>query len=339
MKQATIKDVAEKAGVSITTVSFVLNNSNPRISVRTREKVLKVVEELNYHSNKLAASMVTKRSNILGMVIPDTRNLFFTELARYITEEAQKSGYAVLYGSANNSMKRDMDYLQAFVDYRVDGVIIAHSASAYEAEETDMLDYIRKLNIPYILVDRTMRDFGNDAVNLDHCYGGYLATEHLLSLGHRRIGCFTGPSKLYTSMQRLEGYKRALEKEGIPFDESLVFEGNFTMEHCREALDYFLEQKVSAIFSFNDMMALGLYREIAAKKLSVPDDISIVGYDDIILCDVVNPPLTTISQPVEKMASIVVKRMSEMIEDKPLKEAEILTPKLVVRGSTALFSS
>lgn len=337
MRQITIKDVAERAGVSITTVSFVLNNSNPRISEKTREKVLQVVEELDYHSNKLAASMVTKRSNILGMVIPDTSNMFFTELARVITNEAQKNGYAVLYGGADNSMKRDMDFLRAFVDYRVDGIIMAHSASSNEGEENDMLKYLRKLNLPYIMVDRTMRDSTDEAVNMDHCYGGYLATRHLISMGHKRIGCLTGPSGIYTSMQRLDGYKRALEEAGIPYKEDLVFEGDFTMKHCKEAVDYLLRKQVSAVFAFNDMMALGLYKELAVRGLSVPGDLSIVGYDNILLSDMVNPPLTTISQPIDKIAGLVVRRISEMIEGKTAEKTEVLIPELVVRESTALL--
>lgn len=339
MRQATIKDVAERAGVSITTVSFVLNNSNTRISAETRDRVLQAVKELDYHSNKLAASMVTKKSNILGMVIPDTRNMFFTELARLITEEARKSGYAVLYGGADNDARRDMDYLHMFVDHRVDGIVIARSApSGPESGEEEMLAYIRKLDIPFMAVDRTVTGARCETVTLDHRLGGYLAAKHLLELGHRRIGCLTGPAQLPTSEQRLMGYRDALEAEGIAFDKELVFEGNYTMDHGREALDFFRRKKVSAVFCFNDMMALGLYRELPAYGMTVPGDLSVVGYDNISFSDMVNPPLTTVSQPIEQIAALVVERLVNAIETGSMGKGatkEPLPPRLIIRKSTA----
>lgn len=340
MKQATIKDVARKAGVSITTVSFVLNNSNPRISAETRERVLQAVKELDYHSNKLAASMVTRKSNILGLVIPDTRNVFFTELARLVTEEARKSGYAVLYGGAENDASRDIDYIHMFVDHRVDGIIIARSApSEQDKKENEMLDYLKKLDIPFLLVDRMVEGSRCEAVIPDHRYGGYAATRHLISLGHTRIGCLTGPANLPTSMQRLQGYRDALEEAELPFYPELIFESNYTMEHGREALEYFRRQKASAIFCFNDMMALGLYRELPSYGMSVPEDISIVGYDNISFSDIVNPPLTTVSQPIAIMASLVVSRLVGLLEGNGKEvdaHTEKLMPELIVRKSTAL---
>lgn len=341
MQRATIRDVAERAGVSIATVSLVLNNREARITPETRTRVLDAVKELDYRSNQLAVSMITKRSHILGLIIPDSSNMFFAELSRAITDESRKQGYAVIYGSSDNSAREDLAYLRMFADHQVDGIIMSRSAPTGDGDKDATLRYIRRLQLPFIMVDRIVEGSECQSVVLNHQRGGYLATSHLLSQGHRRIGCFTGPSDLTSSNLRLEGYREAIKEAGIPFDSALVFRGDYQLGREEQALDRFLEQKVSAVFSFNDMMAVGLYREMAKRGLSVPGDLSIVGFDNIPFSDMVHPPLTTVRQPIEEMAGRVVENLLKVIDgkvDAHDHQAFVFEPKLIVRESTAHYS-
>lgn len=341
MQRATIRDVAGRANVSIATVSLVLNNREARISPETRTRVMDAVKELDYRSNQLAVSMITKRSHILGLIIPDSSNMFFAELSRAITDEAREREYAVIYGSSDNSAREDLSYLRMFADHQVDGIIMSRSAPNGDVDKDATLRYLKRMQVPFILVDRVVEGSDCQSVVLNHRQGGYLATKHLLELGHRRIGCFTGPSDLDSSNLRLEGYQKALAEAEIVYDKNLIFQGDYQLGNEAQALTQFLEQQASAIFSFNDMMAVGLYREMAKRGLSVPEDISIVGFDDIPFSDMVHPPLTTVRQPVADMAGQVVENLLKVIDKKidvHAHQAFVLEPKLIVRESTAQFS-
>ena len=198
-KRATIRDVAERAGYSITAVSMVLHNKPVSIPQSTRAKIWAAAESLNYRPNQLAVSMITKRSQVLGLIIPDNSNLFFAELSKAIEMEAIGRGYGLLYGNTNNDPARDKEYIHMFVDRRVDGIIYSKSASFKLEDEKSSLKALQDSQLPFVTVDRRLSNTEGHSVLLNPFTGGYLATRHLPELGPKRIGCFTGPLNFFSS--------------------------------------------------------------------------------------------------------------------------------------------
>lgn len=278
--RATIRDVAKKAGYSISTVSLVLNNKNVSIPQSTRDKVLAAVKALDYRPNQLAVSMVTKKTNVIGLIIPDNSNMFFADLSKAIEVAAHKAGYNLIYGNSSNDSGHDIEYMRMFTDRQVDGIIFAKSASICAEDDIRAMQFIRESKIPFVSVDRELRGNNIRSVLLDNRRGGYLATRHLLELGHRKIGCVTGPLDLMSSHERLEGYRDALDEYGVPYKEELIAEGDFQMAGSEKPVLQLLRQNVTGIFSFNDMMAYSIYQVMARRSLRIPQDISLVGFDD-----------------------------------------------------------
>ena len=334
--RVTIKDVARQAGVSTSTVSLVLNNKPVSISQETRNAVLTAARELNYRPNQLAVSLVTQKSKTLGLIIPDNSNLFFAQLSKHIEIAANQAGYTLIYGNSNDSVRTDLHYLHIFGDRGVDGIIIAPSVFGAPDEYWSCLSFIYSLKLPVVFVDRAMQESNLPSILPDNFTGGYLATRHLLDQGHRVVGCCTGPANLESCVQRLNGYRKALEEYGIAFNPALIYQGDFSTESGQKALPYLLGQNITAVFAFNDMMAFGLYKELHSFNLSVPGDLSIVGFDDIFFAEIIQPPLTTVAQPIAEMAASVVEKLVSQIEY-PSREInavpQMFTPILKVRGS------
>lgn len=335
MGRPTIKDVAKLANCSTAAVSLVMNSKDASISQSTRTRILDAVNELGYRPNQLAVSMITGHSRVIGLIIPDNSNSFFSSLSKTIELAAIQVGYGLIYGNTNNNPKNDISYLRMFSDRQTDGIIFTKAASQFTKESKECVNFIQKSSLPLVAVDRTIP--GIHSILLDHFRGGYIATKHLISLGHTRIGCYTGPHNLASSKERLKGYQYALESANIKFDKDLVFEGDYEFGREKEAFAYLMSQNVTAIFAFNDLMAIGLYREIYRNGLRIPEDISVVGFDDIPFCDLLSPPLTTVHQPVESIGQCSVKILLDMIEGRePLHSEQQykFEPVLTIRNST-----
>jgi LacI family transcriptional regulator len=337
--RATIKDVAAEAGVSTTAVSLVLNGKNNKISEKTRKQILEAVDKLNYRPNHIAMSMVTKSTQTIGLVIPDISNIYFSELSKLIEQSCYSYGYNVLYGNTHDMALRDIDYINIFLDRNVDAIILILSNSTDE-HLRDIQKIITSTDTPFIVVDRMLDIDSGKTIVVNQKLGGYLATQHLINLGHRSIGCITGPKNVYSSIERLNGYKEALLEANLPIDENLIFEGDFHRESGMEALPYLLGRGVTAIFAFNDMMALGVYKQASYYNLSIPDNLSLVGYDDIFISDFISPPLTSIEQPVKKLADEAVNQVMNAIQNNDKQKSFfVFDPMLKVRGSTKMLSS
>lgn len=333
--RATIRDVAKKAGYSISTVSLVLNNKNVSIPQSTRDKVLAAVKELDYRPNQLAVSMVTKRTNVIGLIIPDNSNMFFADLSKAIEVAARRAGYNLIYGNSSNDSGHDIEYMRMFTDRQVDGIIFAKSASICAEDDIRAMQFIRNSKVPFVSVDRELRGNNIRSVLLDNRKGGYLATRHLLDLGHQKIGCVTGPLDLMSSRERLEGYRDALREFHVPYREELVAEGDFQMASSEKLVQKLLKHHITAIFSFNDMMAYSIYQTLAQRSLRIPQDISLVGFDDLWLSAFLQPPLTTVHQPVEEIGQKAVAALvSAMNGETDGPQNCILMPSLHVRAST-----
>jgi LacI family transcriptional regulator len=291
------------------------------------------MDELNYRPNRLAGSLrrKDKRTNTLGLLIPDSTNPFFAEVLRGAEDASFEAGYNVILCNSDGDSEKELNYINVLLSKQVDGIMLV-SAGSHQAS----LELISRRNAFAVMVDREVEGARLDSVVIDNDLGGYIATQHLLELGHEQIGCITGPSLLTPSAKRIEGYRRALEDTGIPVDEQFIVQGDFRAESGYAAARTLLElkRKPTAIFACNDMMAVGALCAIHESGLRVPDDISIIGFDDITLASFTVPPLTTVAQPSYEMGLLAAELMIQRLQNpsQPPRH-EVLQATLVVRSS------
>jgi LacI family transcriptional regulator len=330
---ATIREVAERAGVSYATVSHVINNTR-LVSQETRERVLAAMATLNYRPNALARSLRQGKTNTFGLVVPDSANPFFAEISRSIEDAAFRKGYSVFLCNTELDTQRELFYVDVLSKKQVDGIIFVAAG-----DQADSLDFLVREGVPVVMIDRNVPNVEIDAVLTDHQLGGFLATQHLLELGHTRIACIAGPSSITPSAERITGYRRALEQAALPYDEKLVLRGDYHPQSGFELTQAILKMdpRPTAIFALNDLMALGALRAAAEAGCSVPKELAIVGYDDLELARFTSPPLTTIAQPKKEIGAQAVNLLVDRISRKSLSPSRlVLPPELIVRRSTQL---
>lgn len=293
---------------------------------------------MDYRPNKLAAGLATGQSRTIGLIIPDNRNPFFGTILNYVEDYADKAGFRVISGNTGDCIAKDLEYIDALLSYCTAGLVIVRSNSGSSEEQERLLNRIRHLSIPTVAIDR--RIVGSDIPTfvVDNRLGGYLATEHLLKLGHRRIGCYSGPLYALSAQMRLEGYKNALEEYGVPFCEELVFEGNYQISSDDAPSRFFFERGVTAVFAHNDMQAYGLYRYAQAYGQRIPQNLSIVGFDDLDFSTILTPTLTSIRYPLETLTKDAVQHLINLIgnggkEGNATEHYTKYAPELVVRQS------
>ena len=334
---ATIKDVAQAAGVSITTVSHAINGTR-RVSDELRERVLKAMKELDYRPNILARGLRLGQTETIGLIVPDNSNLFFAEMARTIEDVGYSSGYSVILCNSDDNVEKQQSYIQVLVAKQVDGIIFISTG------EPDWdLKSLADDGVQVVIVDRDVPNVRADIVLLDNEKAGYEATRYLIGLGHRRIACITGPSQLTPSAQRVDGYRRALIEAGIALDPAYTMTGDFRILGGETAMTSLLnlEPRPSAVFVCNDMMAIGAIRSARSLGLNIPEHVSIVGFDDIPLARAMFPALTTMAQPITGMARIATELLIQRIRgqmNSTERQRIVLTAKLIVRDSCRHWS-
>ncbi len=334
-KRVTAKDVAQLAGVSRTTVSLVLNNApNVHISPETRRRVLEAARRLNYHPHAAARSLVSRRSMTLGLVLCQSpeqvfADPFLPQVLRGINDVAQAAGYRILLETVTHP--EDNGYSALVLENRIDGFILSGPRSDDEA-----LRSLHEEGFPIVLMGR-LPDVDIPFVDVDNVRAAYGAVEHLIRLGHTRIGMITnGPLHYTASADRLEGYRRALNDHALPYDPDLVVYGAFREESGQVAMDHLLEREdpPSAVFVASDAVALGALVSIRRHGLRVPDDIALVGFDDIPLAAYVNPPLTTVRLPARRLGEEAARLLVALVEGREVESTHILLDTtLVVRAS------
>ncbi len=327
-----MREVAERAGVSVTTVSHVINGTRP-VSAHLSQRVKAAMEELGYQPNQLARSLRVGTTHTIGLILPDSANPFFAEIARGIEDAGFARGYSVIIGNTDNNPAKERLYVNVLLEKQVDGFIFVSAG-----ESTHAISALLARQKPFVIVDRMIPQVEVDSVVTDNTRGGELATAHLLDLGHRRIGCITGPSGLSSSVDRLNGYRRALEVYDLPVDESIIVRGDFHYRGGYTAARRLLENAdpPTAIFALNDLMAIGALAAAHQLGLRVPEDLSVVGFDDIELASYMAPPLTTVAQSKHQMGKLATQLLLERLQDRSLPpRARILDVSLVVRRSTA----
>lgn len=336
-QKAGIKDIARLAGVSTATVSRTLRNPE-LVSGKTKEKVMKAVNASNYRPNQMGINLRTKRSGNIVAIIPDITNPFNAGLIRAIELEAQSRGYSVLLGDTQGDNNRVKNYAHMVDSRQADGIILCSHIMPFEVDENNVA-----INIPPLVnANENTEVDGIHKVMIDNKDGALQVMEHLLSLGHKRIACIKGPDNTSSSDERLVGYTEALEQAGIAIDDGLIQKGDYKIESGMKATQQLLQLKdrPTAIFCFNDEMAIGSISLLKDIGYKIPLDISIVGFDDIRFSKYISPSLTTIRQPVEEIGKAAVSILIDLINKKPPNEELLILPvTLVKRGSTAVVNA
>jgi LacI family transcriptional regulator len=332
-KKTTIKDIARIAKVSHTTVSRALNDKS-RIKNETKKKILDIAKELNYRPNFIARSLVMRRTKTLGLVITTIANPFYTELSQGIETTAIRLGYNIILCSTNYDLSVENQYIDMLRSKGVDGIIFT-SAHMGDPNIIGLADE----GFPIILVNRRtyhpMVREKVDYVGVDNILGGFLAVEHLIKLGHKRIGVIGGSSESSVGFERLQGGKKALAAYGLEEIGDYFLEGDFLKGSGYQGGKKFLKmnEPPTAIFATNDYMALGTYQAIAEEGMKIPEEIALIGFNDIEFTSMKGIELTTIGQKKYEMGEVAVKTLLERIEGRetgPSKEI-ILEPELIIR--------
>jgi len=295
----SIKDIAEAAGVSYSTVSRALSDS-PLVKAETKSRIQHLAQEMGYTPDAIARSLVTQQTRTVGVVVTTITDPFVAEVVQGVEDTAHENDYAVILASSAAEPDREMAAVEMLRAKRVDSVIITSSrvGALY-------LEHLERFGMPVVLVNNHNKQSGRYtfSVSVDNHHGGHLATSHPIERGHRSIGYVSGPADHSDDAERLAGYRQALDEAGIPFNPALVVPGNGRLDGGERALHRLtgLAEPVTAVFCYNDMTAIGLISAARKAMVSLPEDLAVVGFDDIPLAAHVYPPLTTIAQPQRDM--------------------------------------
>lgn len=328
-----MRDVAERAGVSVTSVSHVINQTR-LVSDDLRERVLTAMNDLGYQPNALARSLRRKETYTIGVIITNSADPFFAEVTRGVEDACFEQGYNIILCNSDSDLDKELLYTNELIKKRVDGILFL----AAGGKSTKHIRTMQEQKTPLVVVDRYIPDLAVDTVLIDNAHGGWLATHHLIELGHQRIGCITGPSDLSLSAERVTGYRCALQEAGLAVDETLIIKGNFQYETGYQAAQQFLTKPAppTAIFACNDLMAIGAINAAIRQGCQVPQQLSVIGFDDIRMAAYTNPLLTTVAQPKYEMGSIATAMLLERIHTQEMAPRQrLLDTQLVVRESTA----
>lgn len=328
----TMADVAARAGVSVATVSRTISGRGGAVSAPVRERVLAAARELEYEPNNLARNMRAGSTRIFGLVISDVSNPFFTAVARGAEDVAQRHGYSLVLSNTDESAEREAAAVGVMVAERAAGLIIATTN-----ENGDLIRRTRASGTAVVAIDRRIIGFPTDTVAVDNEGAAHEAVAHLIGLGHRRVAIVGGPADADTARERRRGFERAHREAGLALDERLVTEGTFreTAGHDLTRMLLGLPDPPTAVFSVNNLTTIGVLRALREAGRRVPQEVSVVGFDDIPTAELLEPPLTVIRQPTYRIGERAAELLMGRIEDPEAPVQEVLLPaSLVVRGST-----
>lgn len=334
----TLKDIANKTGVSISTVSRVLhdNSQKYKISKETQAKVKDAAEKFGYRVNTLARGLRLKKTYEIGVIVPDISNPFFSALIKSLAGELRKKGYNFIVYDSDEDITIERSAVKSFLGKHVDGLIIASVG-----QDFSHIQKIHEAKTPFVIVDRCFDNLDADSVSVDNEKGALLAVNHLIESGHTRIAFIQGLPGTYVNETRLKGYKSALTSAGIPIDNNLIVGDDF------RSLNGYLETKLllklsnppSAIFTAGDLIAIGALEACRENKISIPQDLSLITFDDPVFASYLSPPLSAIEQPITKIAEMSVAMLYRRIKNpNEEKRKVLLEPKMNIRGSVARIS-
>ncbi|EOY4668237.1 substrate-binding domain-containing protein [Vibrio alginolyticus] len=334
---ATMKDIAKLAGVSTSTVSHVINKTR-FVSEEISERVNNAAKELNYAPSALARSLKVNRTKTIGMLVTTSTNPFFGEVVKGVERSCYQKGYSLILCNTEGDSERMRQSINTLLQKRVDGLILM--CSSLEGERIDVFE--RYPDIPVVVMDWGPMLFTSDKIQDNSLRGGYLAAKYLIDCGHTEIGCITGPLIKHQAQMRYEGYKRAMNEAGLEFNANWIIESDFECEGGYQAFKKMAQRGAlpSSIFVSNDMMAMGVINAANELDIKVPDDLSIIGYDDIHIAKFMSPSLTTIHQPKYRLGQAAVETLVRKLDEKST-EAQVvqLEPTLVERKSVKRLKS
>lgn len=332
-KPPTIKDIARQLNISVSTVSRAIRNASD-VNPDTKKAVLALVEELNYQPNQLALSLRNKQTHTIGVIVPNL-DYVLSMMVRGIDEVALEAGYTVMICQSNESFGREILNTRRLLESLVDGFIISVSS------ETKTFEHFKKIqekNIPMVVFDRVTPELKAPSVRIDNEGGGFQATEHLIEQGYKRIAVLAGPKNLDISNRRLEGYVAALKKHGIKLDRDLIIHCDFNQDYAFFATEELLASKKrpDAIFTISDRMAIGAMLAIKKKRLNMPQDIGLVGFNDEPMLNLVSPTISSVEQPSFELGKMTAKLFIETMHnlENVNTEEKVLKTKLFIRESS-----
>lgn len=332
---ATIYQVSELAGVSLATVSRVMNDSG-KVSPKTRQKVLSAMAELNYQPNTIAQSLASRCSNCVGVLVSELHGPIFGALVSSIEEELRLAGKLTIFAVGHSEEAKEKEGINFLVSRNCDALILHLEAVSDE--------YLRELaqgSTPFVVINRDVKGLENNCISLDNELGGFEATRHLLELGHRNIAYIAGPLTWGDAQDRLAGHKRALAGSGVEFDEKLMVEGNYLVPGGYQAMKQLFESGLpfSAVVCANDEMAVGAIEMIRERGMSIPDNISVVGFDNVRWAPFLSPKLTSVNYPIREMGRMASRWVRKNVyEESDVEIQSFFEPVLVVRESSGMVA-
>jgi len=317
--------------VSFTTVSHVVNRTRP-VSDSARTRVERAIAELGYFPSAVARALKTSHTQILGVIVPNITNPFFAELTRGIEDVCERSGYSVFLCNGDDDRARQGRSLDTLFERRVDGVVLATPTGPAAA----LAKRLSGMKMKTVVVDRSVPGMEADRVRIDHQAGARLAVEHLLALGHRRIACLAGPPSFAVTRARVAGWRKALQRAGVPAKESWLLEGDFRAPSGHALASGLIERgEVTAIFASNDLMAIGALRAAAERGLSIPGGLSVIGFDGIEMGAFTYPGLTTVGYSIRAIGETSATVLIDRIAGRRTETGDIVVkPAIILREST-----
>jgi LacI family transcriptional regulator len=328
----TIKDIAKRAGVSYATVSRALNN-HPEINIETRKRITRIAAEIGYQPNAIARGLVKRETNTIGLLIPDITNPFYPEVARGVEDAANETGYTIFLCNTNWNQQREEHYLNVLRQKQVDGVIIAPASEKPEHLKKVISYWVKNM----VFISRA--NLGSvTSVLIDNVRGGHLAGEYLIAKGYQRIAFVGGLNDTSSNQERFQGYQEALEAAGRQLDPAYIVGGDFKRESGHQATKGLLQLDLrpDAIFAANDLLALGAIQAIREEGLRMPEDIAVIGFDDIEFASLPEIQLTTVTQPKYDMGKLALQTLVMQIkgDERVIPRKIMLEPDLICRKTT-----
>lgn len=332
----TLKDIAKACNVSVATVSIVLSNRPHRFSSATVNRVLDTAKSMNYVPNTFAQSLVTKRTKIIGLLVPDVNNVFYLDFITEVEKIAKNRGYTVVLVNSENDALEELNNYKTFISRRFDATIVLRASMNYAEGTDELTKYANKYKMPTLCLCRNVK--GSSVLNVysNDSLGSYLATKHLIDIGRKKIGFISGPLDVTFSKLRLEGFMKAIQEAQFKEHQYMIVESDYTYYEGSLKAKELINAQCDAIYAANDMMAIGAYQAIDEAQLSIGKDIAVVGYDDIRFAAMLIPSLTTVHQPMKSMAEEGVTALLDFVEGLRVEPFEKeFDPFLITRQSTS----
>lgn len=331
MSKITMKDIAERANVSKTTVSMVINKKDASISEETKKKINDIIKETGYIPNSIARGLNTNKSGTIAIIVPDISNPYFSELSRAVEDVASKLKYNVILCNSDNNAKKEKKYAELLISKLVDGAILIPGKDSASSAKL-----LKANGIPFVFVDRLIKGYEeNYGVYFKNKEAIMLGVEYLYNKGKRKIAFVSGPLKIDVNKQRKDGYKEIMNKHNI-YDKSLIFESEFSLEGGMEVTSKILDEHkdIDCILYCNDVMAIGGMKILKRRGFSIPEDISVMGFDGIKLSKMIEPELTTIAQPIYSMGEKACKLITDIIDEKNEENKSLYFDPKIIDGGT-----